>query len=71
MIRRRGELRSLVDWLLMQERVLHLWIDEIVSVAPQNAALVRNLERHCAWLSSRIDEMTGRRAPRSRNDIRH
>ncbi len=52
-----GEQHSLISWLISQERVLRLWIDEVVGSASSDVEFVRKLEEHRTWLSDRIDEL--------------
>ena len=58
MIIQRGETRSLLSWLINQERVMRLWIDEFGAAATLDADFVRRLEEHHDWLVCRIDELT-------------
>ncbi len=58
MIIRRGEERSLLSWLTTQEKVLALWIDEVLSAAPQNTDFVGRLETHHKWIAHQIDLLT-------------
>lgn len=57
MIIDRGEHRSLVSWLMSQEKVIGLWIDEVLSVSTVEHDLVRKLEQHRNWLAARINEL--------------
>lgn len=50
-----AEQRSLIEWLIMQEKVLRLWIEEAVARAPANTDFVSRLEAHHAWLTEQID----------------
>ncbi len=61
MIVERGECRNLVSWLIGQEKVLRLWIDEIAA-ASTDADFILKLESHRAWLAERIDELAERAA---------
>ena len=61
MIRDHAEDRPLVDWLITQEKVLQLWIDEAVSNASSSTEFVERLELHRAWLSAQIDDLVGQR----------
>lgn len=62
MIHTHAENRSLVEWLMMQEKVLRLWIEEAVAGVPTNPELISRLEAHHAWLSEQIDYFAARRA---------
>ncbi len=53
--------RSLVMWLVTQERVMRLWIDEVMSSAPEDDDLISRLETHRFWLSRQIEELCSRR----------
>ncbi len=57
-----GEQRSLISWLISQEKVLRLWIDEVVGSASSDVEFVRKLEEHRAWLSECIHELRERAA---------
>lgn len=52
--------RSLTMWLVTQERVMRLWIEEAADSL--DADLAEQLETHRRWLSSRIEELTQRSA---------
>lgn len=58
MIIRRGEERSLLTWLTTQERVLALWIEEVLCAAPKNVDFISKLEVHHAWLLDQIEYLT-------------
>ena len=62
MIRQHAEQRSLVSWLIMQEKVTRLWIEEVLAVSPPNDEFLVRLEEHRAWLAEQIDDLTARRA---------
>lgn len=62
MIRSHAEDRSLVSWLIMQERVLRLWIDEALAAAPPDARFVAELERHHVWLAKQIARLQQKKA---------
>lgn len=62
MIRTHAEERSLMSWLVMQERVLRLWIDEALAAAPVDGRFIAELERHRDWLAGQIDRLEGRKA---------
>jgi hypothetical protein len=51
--------RSLTMWLVTQERVMRLWIEEAADNL--DADLAEQLEIHRQWLSRRIDELSRRR----------
>lgn len=57
-----GEGRTLLGWLIEQEKVIRMWIDEMVGAGPGEQALVENLEAHRVWLAERIHELTRRAA---------
>jgi len=50
--------KNLVIWLVTQERVIRLWIDEVLSTAPPSTDLVDSLEKHHRWLVQQIGELT-------------
>ncbi len=62
MMRWHGEERSLLSWLMMQEKFVALWIDETLSVAPPNGDFIARLETHRRWLAEQIDLLANRRA---------
>ena len=53
---------SLIEWLIMQEKVLRLWIEEAVARAPANPDFISRLEAHHAWLAEQIDHFAARSA---------
>ncbi len=59
---KRGECRSLAAWLISQEKVMRLWIDEMAATSVLDAEFVRKLEEHRQWLSERIEELAERAA---------
>lgn len=62
MMRAHAEQRSLISWLMTQERVLKLWIDETLAAPPSSPEFLERLEAHHAWLRMQIDELTEQRA---------
>ena len=56
-----GERRSLVCWLITQEKVLRLWIEEAMTSADVTDSFVEALEIHRAWLAARaaVESATG------------
>ena len=54
MNRIRAEERSLLSWLVTQEKVLRLWIDEALAAAPADGRFLADLERHHDWLAGQI-----------------
>ena len=62
MIRSHAEDRSLVSWLVMQERVLRLWIEEALAAAPADGRFIAELESHHHWLSEQIENLQGKTA---------
>lgn len=54
MIRTHNEERSLMSWLVTQEKVLRLWIDEALATAPADGRFLADLERHHDWLAGQI-----------------
>lgn len=62
MIHTHAEQRPLIDWLIMQEKVLRLWIEEAVANGSGNPEFVSRLEAHHAWLAEQIDYFAARRA---------
>ena len=62
MIRSHAEDRSLVSWLIMQERVLRLWIEEALADAPSDERFVAELENHHNWLAEQIARLQERKA---------
>jgi len=62
MTRTRGEERSLYSWLVMQEKILRLWIEETLATAPPDTGFIAKLEAHHAWLAEQIDAMTSKKA---------
>jgi hypothetical protein len=59
---KRGECRSLTAWLVSQERVMRLWIDEMAATSVLDVEFIRKLEDHHQWLSDRIEELAERAA---------
>lgn len=53
-----GECRSLICWLISQEKVLRLWIEEAMTSTDVKDGLVEALEVHRAWLAARIAEFS-------------
>ncbi|MEO1135843.1 MAG: hypothetical protein AAFW68_04415 [Pseudomonadota bacterium] len=53
-----GEDRSLLSWLIVQEKVIRMWIEETMNAGSGEQALVENLEAHRSWLAERINELT-------------
>ena len=62
MMRAHAEQRPLLSWLMTQERVLKLWIEETLAAPPPSPEFLERLEAHHAWLCAQIDELTARRA---------
>ncbi len=62
MIRTHSEERSLLSWLVMQERVLRLWIEEALDAAPGDGRFIAELERHHDWLAAQIARLQHRNA---------
>lgn len=62
MIRSHAEERSLMSWLMMQERVLRLWIEEALADAPSDTRFVAELESHHNWLAQQIARIEKRSA---------
>jgi hypothetical protein len=57
MIRLHGEDRTLLSWLVTQEKVLRLWIDEALSREISGGDLVAELETHRCWLAAQIERL--------------
>lgn len=57
-----GEQRPLIAWLIMQEKVLRMWISELAFFEPTYEEALGKLEAHRAWLSSLIEELEGKQA---------
>ena len=62
MMRAHAEQRSLVAWLMTQERVIKLWIEETLAAPPSSPEFLERLEAHHSWLRAQIDDLTERRA---------
>ncbi|WP_375203623.1 hypothetical protein [Hyphococcus sp.] len=62
MIRSHAEERSLISWLIMQERVLRLWIEEALAAAPSDERFISELESHHDWLAQQIARIEKRSA---------
>ncbi|WP_375205563.1 hypothetical protein [Hyphococcus sp.] len=62
MIRTHSEDRSLISWLIMQERVLRLWIEEALAAAPADGRFIAELENHHDWLAGQIARLQQRNA---------
>ncbi len=62
MIRTHAEERSLLSWLVMQERVLRLWIEEALADAPSDGRFLAELESHHGWLAQQIARLQQRNA---------
>ena len=62
MIRVHGEERSIYSWLIMQEKILALWIEEALAAAPKETDFIAKLERHHSWLASQIENLDGKKA---------
>lgn len=61
MIIEQGESQNIVSWLIGQEKVVRLWIDEMVAVSA-DAEFVQKLEDHQEWIAARINELVERTA---------
>ncbi|WP_411816212.1 hypothetical protein [Hyphococcus sp. DH-69] len=61
MLRQRGEDRALLTWLMTQEKVLQLWIEDVTAHGPKESDLVADLEKHHDWLSAQIDRLSGQK----------
>lgn len=53
--------RPIIMWLVTQERVMRLWIEQAMASPTADDDLVRRLEIHQRWLSRQIDELVGAR----------
>ena len=62
MNRIRAEERSLLSWLVTQEKVLRLWIEEALAAAPADGRFLAELESHHDWLAGQIARLQDRRA---------
>ncbi|WP_428410040.1 hypothetical protein [Hyphococcus sp.] len=62
MICSHAEDRNLVSWLIMQERVLRLWIEEALAAAPADGRFIAELENHHDWLADQIVRLQQRNA---------
>ncbi len=62
MIRSHAEDRSLISWLMMQEKVLRLWIEEALASAPSDERFISELESHHHWLAQQIARIEKRSA---------
>ena len=62
MIRTHAEDRSLMSWLIMQERVLRLWIEEALADAPSDTRFIGELENHHHWLAGQIAQLQHKNA---------
>ena len=54
--------RSIIMWLVTQERVLRLWVEQAMAASYADDDLVRRIETHQRWLSRQIDELAERPA---------
>lgn len=55
-----GECRTIVPWLISQEKIIRLWIDEVITSPGRNDEMIALLEKHRCWLSERIHEINER-----------
>lgn len=55
-----GEAKSILSWLIEQEKVVRLWIDEFTAAGEGEINFVEKLEVHRAWLVDRIEELKRR-----------
>lgn len=62
MVRTHTEDGSLMSWLVTQEKVLRLWIDEALAAAPADGRFLAELERHHDWLAGQIARLEQRNA---------
>ncbi|WDI32201.1 hypothetical protein PUV54_03215 [Hyphococcus flavus] len=62
MIKQHGEDRSLYSWLVMQEKILKMWIDEALATAPRETDFIAKLEHHHDWLAAQIENLSGKKA---------
>jgi len=62
MIRTHGEDRSLYSWLVLQEKILRLWIEDTLASAPSDTTFIAKLERHRDWLAAQIEQLKNQRA---------
>lgn len=62
MICTHGEERTLLSWLVTQEKVLALWVEDALARAPRDAAFLAELERHHEWLAAQVERLQKREA---------
>ncbi|GJL91334.1 hypothetical protein [Hyphococcus sp.] len=62
MIRTHGEDRNLFSWLVLQEKILRLWIEDTLASAPSDTTFIAKLERHRDWLAAQIEHLKTKRA---------
>ena len=62
MIRTHAEDRTLMSWLVTQEKVLRLWIEEALANAPKDGRFIAELENHHNWLAAQIAQLQKRSA---------
>ena len=62
MNRSHGEDRSLFSWLVLQEKILRLWIEDVLAAAPSDTTFIAKLERHHDWLAAQIEYLKKQKA---------
>jgi len=62
MNRTHGEDRSLFAWLVLQEKILRLWIEDTLAAAPSDTHFIARLEHHHHWLAAQIEQLSEQRA---------
>jgi hypothetical protein len=62
MIRTHGEDRSLFSWLVLQEKILRLWIEDTLASAPSDTNFIAKLEQHHDWLAAQIEQLKNQKA---------
>ncbi|MEM9494418.1 MAG: hypothetical protein AAGA09_00300 [Pseudomonadota bacterium] len=55
MHRNHGEERPLLAWLISQEKVISLWIEDALAEVPADDGMIAKLEMHRAWLCAEIE----------------
>ncbi len=62
MNRTHGEDRSLFSWLVLQEKILRMWIEDTLAAAPSDTTFIAKLERHRDWLAAQIEHLSNQKA---------
>ena len=62
MNRTHGEDRPLFAWLVLQEKILRLWIEDTLAAAPSDTKFITKRELHHEWLAAQIEHLKNQKA---------